>query len=242
MFISLGRPPASSAYMEQPYAPWPLGILLAIEEALHEAAVRLRASRTLEEINSADENQISAWLQALLCELLQDGTVDGFTFDIFGLPTRDSAISNFSGKNISKKPDLTFYFAGGRRLTVSPLDDGIFCECKIIDKRHTLRDYVDKGILRYVDGTYAFAVPTAHMIGFVRAPLRTPAPDLVNFLRRQHRGATNGDRVALIPSPVLCAVSPGVSTLCTEHRRDFTLRNGRPPGPIELRHVWLALT
>jgi hypothetical protein len=119
--------------------------------------------------------------------------------------------------------------------------DGWFCECKILDKSHKKYDYLYDGILRFIDGTYAWANPHAQMIGYVREPSFT-LNDLTKYLEtKPSKGQpTHGEALLLNGAPQL---SSG-DVLTTEHSRNFVLETveGMPsPGAIELRHLWLTL-
>lgn len=234
VFVSLGIPPVK----QPPFPVWPSSLIAIIEEALRKASLsveaRLGGKRAMLD---ADENTITNALQKNLCALLENGTaVTGFSTDIFQTPTRDSSVENYSGKKINKKPDITFYRVG----KANPYD-GWFCECKIFDAAHSLHDYLYEGLIRFVDGTYAWATPQAQMIAYVRDSSRT-VKDLINYFSTpsSKSGSSHGQAMSLDRNPV----DIQIDLLSTSHNRRFlleTVENQPPPGSIELHHLWLTL-
>lgn len=83
----------------------------------------------------------------------------------FETVVRGGKSRNHLGK-IEKAPDLVFRPpARGVRMR----DDwGFFVECKIVDGNHSLTKYCSHGVARFCVGEYAYRMPSAGMLGYVR--------------------------------------------------------------------------
>lgn len=235
MFASLGKKPVDPVY---PFPMWPAHIILVVEEAIRVA------SKSAEgllggKINllAATEEQITASIQNTLHEILSDGTVvDGFTSDIFQSISRNESVEDYTGAYLDKQPDLTFKLVGQCRP-----HQGLYCECKILDKTHPVRNYLYDGLSRFVTGKYAWAMQHAHMIGYVRDEALTPV-NLTTYLAQNNRseGRTHSDCLQIQGSP---EIRPD-DLIFTNHDRKFKLtRISSMPNatPITIRHLWLNL-
>jgi hypothetical protein len=240
--FSLGLQPR----IEPPYPQWPVETVAIIEEAIRVVARQVRRSKTVRQLNTAKENHLTHWLQKALDCLLDSGTLPGYSDDVFERPRRGEEMANYNGKAISKKPDLAFYRQGNPAAVVDRLYDGWFCECKILDASHPLRDYLRDGIMRFVKGDYAWAMPAAQMIGYVRLSFgnRRAEPRLLSYMSRKYG---RGDKrtcavvVQLRSDRVFAELTGDPPVFATRHGRRFKLPNGIKPGDIELRHLWLKL-
>ncbi len=137
-----------------------------------------RAWRLLEEkpplgfeLQSADEDTITQVLVEIIeNRLRKNGEVDGFNRIQFGRVVREPKITNFDKKHPDKMPDIFFDLKREKLPTVSD-QDGLFVECKSVDRKHTvLSCYCKKGLIRFVNGDYAWAMQDALMVGYVTAP------------------------------------------------------------------------
>lgn len=241
VFVSLGRQPK----FEAPYPAWDESLIGVIEAAIREATRRVMAGHSRQARLAAVENDLTHWLQEELWLLLdQSGAVPGFTHDVFDKPTRGAEVENYDGTKISKKPDLTFYRHGPTNV-VDGRHDAWFCECKILDATHSLNDYIYQGLMRFVNGTYAWAMPAAQMIGYVRhsANANQGAASLPVYMNSQNpsTGKTHAHATSLLAIGRRVQVVGATPLLSTTHARGFPLRNGTAPGPIELRHLWLQM-
>jgi hypothetical protein len=218
MTMVLGQSPLRKS---PPYDAWPKTFIHAIEAALREGMQRIKNNKSPAVLQAADEHDITVWLQETLIDIADDGTVHGYTHDVFQYPHLDSTTTNSSRSSNRVRPDLRFYrqhqFAGA---VIDPLQDAWFCECKIIEENHstrTYKNYWDKGIQRFVHGSYAGAMPHAQMIAYVRWP---------------------NESTGLGPAYTrlwLCSVDDeGVCV--TKHPRKSS--TGQNSADIELRHLW----
>ncbi len=137
---------------------------------------------------------------------------------------------NFDGTHLQKRPDITVEWRANR---LSPL----IVECKLIDapSRKTLDLYSRNGVLRFVEGEYAWSEQEAVMVAFVRDNSKVSA--LSVHFSDEHRALMF--KVEEMPSNISEESARGVAT--TRHGRSFAypLRPGVLPGPITLWHLWL---
>ncbi len=238
----------SQPRIEPPYPPWPTETVAIVEEAIRVAARQVRRSKTVRQRQAATENQLTHWLHGALDRLLESGSMPGFTDDVFERPRRGEEVANHNGRAISKKPDLAFYRQRNPSGVTDRRYDGWFCECKILDATHPLRDYLREGIMRFVKGDYAWAMSAAQMIGYVRPSFghnRRADVRLMSYMSCKYR---RGDKITCATAARLRAdkvpaeLSGNPPVFATRHGRRFKLPNGAKPGDIELRHLWLPMT
>ena len=184
----------------------------------------------------AHEDTITQRLHEILVdEVYNSGQIDGFDDQVMQIGTREAKFRNFNGKSLDKMPDLHVAIIG--RDNVRPSQDGIFIECKPVDRTHTAGvHYCDKGIIRFVRGDYAWAMTTAMMIAYA-ADGYDIDPKLVDALNKSRSIETES-------MPVVCGVSQTIlfcdQTHVSHHKRDFQyVETGEQAPPIELRHLWL---
>lgn len=239
-FTSLGVAPRISA----PYPAWPLTFIQTIEEALSVAEKEL-VLRHGAALGTAIENQITQWLDEILCELHDDEVVPGFSCDAFTLPHIDSPARHVSSPIGRLRPDIVFYRSDNGLRVDDKKNYGWFCECKILDSKHSLRNYsFTRGLDQFVSGDYAWGMPHGQMIGYVRGHSKstyTTSKNLKNYLFTASNFTTAGSNLSLLSEPIKCSSSNHAEILVTEHDRKFTLTNKTPPGKIEVRHIWLYL-
>lgn len=184
-------------------------------------------------IKTADEDTITL----LLVEIIEDrlrksGEIAGFNYAVFGNVSREPKITNFDKKHPDKMPDIFFHL---RRedLPIISHQDGLFVECKPIDLNHSLLScYCKKGLLRFVNGDYAWAMQNVLMVGYVRGgysfkKLASVLDDVKNYaiLKLIEHSAIN--EYAIYRS---------------SHRRDFHWPESRGQAcPITISHLWLSI-
>ncbi len=222
-----------------PHPPIPLPVVLVVEEAIRTAWQILR-SRAPGKFNlaTAIEDEITHELHEILYnEVLAGGIVEGFDREHFTVVTREPKIRNFDGSNLDKMPDLVVGIAGREQIFMLT-QDGLFVECKPVDTTHTVGvHYAAKGIARFVKGEYAWAMPTAMMIGYVDRGYALD-PKLVETLKAHPALYHVLEHPQRCRRSVDSAVSTAVHT--TRHGRPFRyVENGQPAPPIVLRHLWL---
>ncbi|MFZ0928655.1 MAG: hypothetical protein WAN11_08640 [Syntrophobacteraceae bacterium] len=118
---------------------------------------------------SADEDKITQILVEIIeNRLRKSGDVEGFNCALFGKVIREPKITNFDKAHPDKMPDILFDLRRDKLPIVSD-QDGLFVECKPIDPQHPiLSHYCNKGLVRFVNGDYAWAMQDALMVGYVK--------------------------------------------------------------------------
>lgn len=167
-----------------PYPMMPLSAQRIVRAALRYAwrVVRFRAEE--HGLSSATEPQITTVLQFTLNELLDDDNepVPGFSSNYFETVERGAEMVNYSGLRLEKRPDLRFRMQGRIQLVHDRTHYGLIVESKLLDPAHPLRLYAANGILRFVQGDYAWAMPHGMVLAYVRSGAPTQE-DLITFLK-----------------------------------------------------------
>ena len=167
--------------------------------------------------------------------VLPSGVVPGFTPDVFCV-SREAKYSSFDGTHLEKMPDLHFRVL--RNEVSLPSEDGLFVECKPVDREHPAgRDYCNKGIIRFVNGDYAWALSEAMMVGYASPGYSLPdkLSDAISQRKTALKTRGNAEKCDDCAASGYCQHSH-----ITVHERDFVYpqTNSRAPR-ITLRHVWL---
>jgi len=150
---------------------------------------------------AAKEDVVTVHLQWVIeNRLRKTGEVSGFDQRSFGRLWREPKVVSYDLRHLDKMPDMIFHL-NRDSLAVIPTEDGLFVECKPVDKAHPAgRDYCDAGLRRFVDGEYAWAMQDAMMVGYARDG-RTIRDHLVPSLaQRQSRLAVDSAPDALASS------------------------------------------
>ena len=118
-------------------------------------------------LQSAGEDAITLELVYIIENVLRKrGEVAGFNFALFGKVIRGQEITNFDKTHPDKRPDI-FFDLKRDKLPVLSDQDGLFVECKPVDHKHPILScYCKKGLIRFVDGDYAWAMQDALMVGY----------------------------------------------------------------------------
>jgi len=181
---------------------------------------------------TAKEPDFTTHLHEILEDhLLDSSVVEGFTGEVFSSIQRPE-VRNHDGKKTRKRPDMVAFLAD--RPDVRRSQDGIFIECKAVDAAPSrLKDYCDDGIVRFIDGDYAWAMTEALMFGY-NTVHQNPSAALIEPFRLWSKSVRSRRK------PRDCGISPHRPPIAiTLHNRSFHL-NGRQAPPITLRHLWLV--
>jgi hypothetical protein len=225
--------------LELPHPPISLPVFLVVEAALRAAWDLMRTKPNPDfQLLTEDEDPVTCELCERICnEIFNRGVVEGFDRNLFGKPTRESKVKNCDGKKLDKMPDLLIDLVD-RPVVRIPAQDSLFIECKPVQVgRSAGAHYCDKGIIRFVQGDYAWAMPNALMIGYVTE----------NYTVSKKLNAALSKRRTAIPTialPKLCKRSPATEssepTHISKHGRTFRyVETDKPAPPILLRHLWL---
>jgi len=191
--------------------------------------VILRAFAMLRQRSSSlcelQEDEITVALHAIIeNDLRQNGGVNGFNRGTFETVLRQSQIANFDLTKLAKAPDLCFKLRNDEEepRQVLPEHDGLFVECKPIDRHHAAGKYCDLGLIRFVNGDYAWAMQEGLMLGYARHG-RTIAAHLLPAM--QHAVRLDRLKIVEVPQPVRrsgAEAQEGAESLhVSRHRRDF---------------------
>jgi hypothetical protein len=120
-------------------------------------------------IQLADEDTITQVLvETIENRLRKTGDIHGFNCALFGKVIREPKITNFDKAHPDKMPDI-FFDLRREHLPIMSDQDGLFVECKPVDIKHPiLSHYCNKGLVRFVNGDYAWAMQDALMVGYVK--------------------------------------------------------------------------
>ncbi|WP_397384227.1 hypothetical protein [Prosthecobacter sp.] len=204
------------------------------------------------DLAALSEDEITAKLMEFLENTLlkadgdpAKGGIPGFTKTIFRSVTRQSNAQSYNQQKVRPSPDLWFLLNYDQRPEVLPSYDALLVECKIVDKtskRSAGPWYGDEGMIRFVNGDYAWAMTEGIMLAYARDS-RTIADHLIPALAETARMATLKTQTLPVPVPFKALMAKSV---CQEtlhqstHGRGFTYLENKGIAPdITLYHLWL---
>ena len=182
-------------------------------------------------LQSANEDTIT---QVLVDEIIENrlrksGEVDGFNCALFGKVIREPKITNFDKKHPDKMPDI-FFDLKRDQLPILSNQDGLFVECKRVNSG-LFSWYCKKGLIRFVNGDYAWAMQDALMVGYVKG----------HYSFRKLASVLDGKKSAAFKTTKHSAVDE-YTIYCSSHNRDFEWpENNGHACPISVVHLWLSL-
>jgi len=163
--------------------------------------------------------------------LRKNGEIDGFNCALFGKVIRDPKITSVDKKHPDKMPDI-FFDLKRDRLPILNDQDGLFVECKPVDRKHPILScYCKKGLVRFINGDYAWAMQNALMVGYVKTPYSFKK--LVSVLDDKKNAVLNTTNHSEIDEYAIYRSS---------HKREFKWLKGRGQAcPIVISHLWLMV-
>ncbi len=182
-------------------------------------------------LQSADEDTITQMLVEIIeNRLRKNGEIDGFNRAMFGRVVRDPKITNFDKKHPDKMPDIFFDLKRDQPSILSD-QDGLFVECKPIGLKHPILScYCNKGLVRFVNGDYAWAMQDALMVGYVKGSYSfTKFASVLEKTKAVLKATSHSaiDEYAIYRS---------------SHDRDFHWPESRGKAcPITVSHLWLSV-
>jgi hypothetical protein len=222
-----------------PYPRISLPVLLVVENALCAAWELLRIdARAGFNLLTASEDAITLELhEALFDRVFNSGVVEGFDSGLFATVEREPKIRSYDYGHLDKMPDLLVRLVG-RPPGLRNSQDGLFIECKPVDSTHAvLGHYCDKGLIRFVQGDYAWAMPNAMMVGYTKQGY-TLSVKLTQALQGWPLGAQH----STLPRPCAHSKATAIGEIVhsTEHARSFKYLETNQAAPaITIRHLWL---
>lgn len=230
--------------LRRPAAPGPVAripefLMTAVENVLSKAWHILLEDVRQGSFSICDstEDQITERFHLILGELdaVGDDAVQGLS-DLQS-PVREGSIRNFNGAHLDKQPDLAFRPKRGLISSGNSVPTAIFIECKPIDARHPVPStYCREGLIRFVNGDYAWGVDRAMMVGYVRNICTLPGG-----LSAALGDPTMAGQMQLVEQLENSPNTNSENPVCqSRHMRLFTLPgNDGPVGPITVNHLWL---
>ncbi|QEG32265.1 hypothetical protein GobsT_71180 [Gemmata obscuriglobus] len=221
-----------------PHQPYPKATLLLIERAVVAAWQEIVNHPDGDfDITNANEDRITRELRTCLVNRILDGSeVPGFTSEQFSI-TREAKFESYDGTHLDDMPDIHVSIKRNGTVSVAS-NDGLFVECKPVDVDHPAgRDYCDKGLLRFVNGHYAWALPQALMIGYADPTYAISKKLKAAFNKRKATIKATGNPIAC---PDCNSTDLSQVTYITVHDRGFIYPLTSTIAPaITVRHVWL---
>jgi hypothetical protein len=170
-------------------------------------------------------------LSSLMCSRLNN-LDDPLWRTLVSSVVRDHSVMSFDGSHLEKSPDLSIHLT--RRNPNLRLE----VECKLIDypTQKTVALYANQGLLRFVNGEYAWGTREAFMLAYVQDQ-STLADRLIPFFEQHQRSGSDPYGTDQLPMPVHENPSLARST----HARKFcySLQMPSSPGSIAIWHLWL---
>lgn len=188
---------------------------------------------------TADEDDLTLDLfEALKDTVWKNRMIPGFNKEIFSTINREPKVRNHNGEHPDKMPDLLIEFKEIPS-NVRPSQCGIFIECKPVDSKHPVgTHYCGKGIIRYINGDYAWSMQDAIMLGYAAQGYEI-GKKLTPHLSPNSK-STYATKTGLAGFNKSTRTSPKNPTLHSIHARNFTyLENNQAAPAIELYHIWL---
>ncbi|WP_319406288.1 hypothetical protein [uncultured Desulfosarcina sp.] len=182
---------------------------------------------------SADEKIITQLLVEIIeNRLRKNGDVDGFNCALFGKVIRDPKIANVDKMHPDKMPDIVFDLKRDQ-LPIFSDQDGLFVECKPVDRNHPILScYCKKGLIRFVNGDYAWAMQDAMMVGYVKD----------NYSFKKLASILNHEDYSRILNTTFNSSGDDPTIYISSHNRYFKWpENNGQACPISVAHLWLSM-
>ena len=219
-----------------------LPVILLIRRVLLRAFDELRQKRF--PFPTATEDEVTAALRGIIeNNFRQTGSVSGFNRRTYESVVRQGQVSNYDFSRPTKTPDLCFKLRHDEaepRFVVSEFD-ALFVECKPIDRNHAAGGkYCDEGLIRFVEGSYAWAMEEGLMIGYARHG-RTIAGNLIPDMQvpRRHAALKTTKLATAVNARGAAATTQAEALHVSHHRRGFNWIAGKGAATgILVYHSW----
>ena len=184
-------------------------------------------------LKTADEDTITQILVEIIeNRLRQKGDVAGFNCALFGRVARDKKEPNYNKRHPDKMPDIFFDLKRDKKPILST-QDGLFVECKPVDRSHPVFScYCKMGLIRFVNGDYAWAMQNALMIGYVKKP----------YSFEKLASALDSDNANVDLKTINHSFTSELAIYCSNHKREFEWPEDCGPAcQVEISHLWLEV-
>jgi len=231
---------ALASRVPYPYPGFGLLEIIAVDHAFRIAWRELVATQNQRRIDlfSAGEVEISEHLAQVLDTLsgAEPAVLPQAYLNNFIVAHRETALTNYNGKSLNKQPDLAIQPRINPKPGVQARLRCLFVEAKIYDRAYAMRNYARTGLIRFVNGDYAWAMPQGFMFAYVRDATANPLEHLTRFFGRSRAV----DEFQLVGVPAFSRFSRRTPRLVeTTHKRDFPDWTSFVPGDITVFHLWL---
>ena len=181
---------------------------------------------------TGSEPEINTLMKARLNKLIDEDTA--LSSLVHNVAPGEETVS-FDASHLEKQPDLSIHLTDRKR------NFPLVVECKLIEysSGKTARLYCNKGLVKFVQGEYAWATREAFMLAYVRDGSLI-STKLTPLLVEKQKVQPDLYFTEVVP------VSANHSTLdlaLSRHSRAFSYLLGSPntnPGPISLWHLWVS--
>ncbi|WP_145952388.1 hypothetical protein [Paludisphaera borealis] len=238
-FFTLGVPPER---YRLPHRRIDLPVILLVRRVLHRALIRLRKIGF--NLCDASEDQVTAaLLDVIENDFRRTGCIPGFNTKVYESVVRQTQVANYDRTKIGKAPDLCFRLQPDDQEEYWGLSiyDALFVECKPVDKTHSAGgDYCDKGLVRFIEGDYAWAMQDAMMVAYARHD-RSVVGHLLPAMKEADRITTLAtERMPQLLKPINKHKLEGTEPIYVSlHRRAFDWPDGKGKATnITVYHLW----
>ena len=222
----------------------PLPDLSRVDRLTIVKAIRIAWNRVCAKLHDCREGVMEVDLNHLLKEELNALLANpipefrGFSTAYFDWVVTDETWESYDGATLEKQPDLLIR---PRPLDAETADPrrGCFVECKLLggSEHHTVKNYCRTGLARFISGEYAWLMPSAMMLGYLREPLSV-SDHLTETLSDAQESSIDPFQTVQLPTSFDDGLPP-----TSEHERRFEfVGQAHGPGPISVAHLWLELT
>ena len=180
---------------------------------------------------AAKEDTITQMLAEIIeNRLRKNGEVNGFNKVQFGRVVREPKITNYNKEHPDKMPDIFFDLKREKAPIVSD-QDGLFVECKPVDRKHPVSScYCQMGLIRFINGDYAWAMQDALMVGYVNG--KYSFEKLASVLSKNENANLKTSNHSVMEPAIYRSI----------HEREFEWLESRGQAcRISVSHLWLLL-
>ncbi len=217
----------------------PLSLMIVVQNVMSMAwrVLMEEVSRGSFSICDTTEDQITERLHMILGELdaAGDSSVPGLSQ--LQTPVREGNVRSYDGAHLDKQPDLAFRPIRNLIFCGNTVPTAIFIECKPIDAKHPIPSvYCRNGLVRFVNGDYAWGVDRAMMVGYVRNVCALPGGLSTALIDPAlSREMELSGKLENLPNTF-----SGDAVCQSSHNRQFQLTGmASPIGQIVVNHLWL---
>jgi len=217
--------------VELPLSPLRKVHLEIIAEMLEQAWRDLKSTQG-STLSTGSETEVTSLMEIRINKLLDDSALWA---SLVQGTARGGESLNYDGTKLEKRPDLSL------QLTDRSRNFPLKVECKLIDSSSgkSVRLYCKEGLLRFVQGEYAWATQEAFMLAYVRDGSSTTSV-LTPHLKTKRTTKENPYHSDV---PEQSNIHGSLDLSRSRHGRPFTYIGNvanDDPGSIELWHLWVS--